>query len=836
MSDNPASPDISALVCCQYKEHTQIIREYLHTWGCSVYESESTDVQPTYTIYCGNREFVKSFLAQLKFYSKKTLVICLGNESIEKQYTEHSQVRLVYLDSDADLSVFIHDIFSFYITGNNTVLYLKNSSFHSDSDHESEIYKKKSDLRTVHVNQPESVSRPEDQSQDMQRIKKVIEEIYGNILPTKNHVIKKYIFPFRIQPIVFLVFLTTAYILLYISSLAFSAGFISGSVMFLNKGAYRYAKICSLASKISVFNSRLLLFIAQWPFLPLGSHQFVRVNEQYVQLIEDAHTVVSDGVLLEESFQNFLNGVTQQLEGNTQTQYSLPATADAIVLQLASMDLKLGIVHSELSYFQSRNMFPFSIRTFSSKSSLFVDAIESTRSDVNDMRNIVSLYKLMGGFDKPKMYLILFQNSAELRPTGGFIGSYGLMQIDSGRLKGLTIEDVYTADGQLVGHVDPPDPIRELLNQEHWYMRDSNWDPDFAKSGEKAAWFFEKETGQNVDGVIAFSTPFIIDLLKATGPLTLDDFNDTISAENFFGKALYYTEQSFFPGSTQKKDFLTVFQKKLLDRLMNGSDLSPLHIGRFVKKGLYSKDIQMYSREKQIQEAVRTYGWGGIVDNSLRCFGIAHSDGCFVDSISPVEANMSISKVNTFVTRNMTSRINIQESGSISHTHTMLFHNSSSSGKSKSGGVYRNYLRFYLPGDSSISGVAVDGRPALLRDQGSQLLPSVPYMEIPKEKSPSGLTVIAVVFDVLPQSETLVSISYVRGKPFGISGGDGRYRLTYVKQAGISDTPIDVSLTYPAGWTPTFNNALPPSVANGSRVQYNMTLTRDMTVDITFEK
>ena len=70
------------------------------------------------------------------------------------------------------------------------------------------------------------------------------------------------------------------------------------------------------------------------------------------------------------------------------------------------------------------------------------------------------------------------------------------------------IQDVHVVDGQLKGHVDPPTPIKELLEQEHWYLRDSNWNPDFTISGEKAAWFYEKETGLKVDGVIAVDAAF----------------------------------------------------------------------------------------------------------------------------------------------------------------------------------------------------------------------------------------------------------------------------------------------------------------------------------------
>ncbi|MBI3887467.1 DUF4012 domain-containing protein, partial [Candidatus Microgenomates bacterium] len=155
-----------------------------------------------------------------------------------------------------------------------------------------------------------------------------------------------------------------------------------------------------------------------------------------------------------------------------------------------------------------------------------------------------------------RTYLLVFQNSAELRPSGGFIGSYGLLNIDNGKLSSWEIQDVYTADGQLKGYVPPPDELLHFFNQQSWYLRDSNWSPDFPLTAKRIIWFFEKETGQQVDGVIAVNLGAAQKIIKAIGPLNLTDLNQTVSGEDFFQKAEYSSEINFFAGSTQKKDFL----------------------------------------------------------------------------------------------------------------------------------------------------------------------------------------------------------------------------------------------------------------------------------------
>jgi hypothetical protein len=46
----------------------------------------------------------------------------------------------------------------------------------------------------------------------------------------------------------------------------------------------------------------------------------------------------------------------------------------------------------------------------------------------------LSFIEKFSGNESPKKYLFLFQNSMELRPTGGFIGSFAVVDIDKGKI------------------------------------------------------------------------------------------------------------------------------------------------------------------------------------------------------------------------------------------------------------------------------------------------------------------------------------------------------------------------------------------------------------------
>ena len=54
--------------------------------------------------------------------------------------------------------------------------------------------------------------------------------------------------------------------------------------------------------------------------------------------------------------------------------------------------------------------------------------------------SLAMLLDEMLGFDRPRNYLVLFLNNTELRPGGGFIGSYALGTVSSGHLDLIKVE------------------------------------------------------------------------------------------------------------------------------------------------------------------------------------------------------------------------------------------------------------------------------------------------------------------------------------------------------------------------------------------------------------
>jgi len=320
------------------------------------------------------------------------------------------------------------------------------------------------------------------------------------------------------------------------------------------------------------------------------------------------------------------------------------------------------------------------------------------------------------GKDGKRTYLVLFQNSAELRPTGGFIGSFAFLTFEKGRFVDFEIQDVYWADGQLKGHVEPPPELKKYLGEAGWHLRDANWDPDFPASARKIQWFLEKETGRRVDGVVGINLFVAQRLLEALGEIDLSDYNEKINADNFFERAQYHSEIGFFPGSTQKQDFLGAVARILFERIKAAQGKTKLEIGKSIYQSLKTKDILVYLNSSQAMDMVFDLGWDGSIRNikcpafvSLSADGQTNDEKCLTDYLFIVEANVGVNKANYFVERVLNEEMRIESDGRIRKSLKISYQNKSPSAHFPAGD-YKNYLRLLVPQGSELGKIFIDSQ------------------------------------------------------------------------------------------------------------------------------
>lgn len=398
--------------------------------------------------------------------------------------------------------------------------------------------------------------------------------------------------------------------------------------------------------------------------------------------------------------------------------------------------------------------------------------------DLNQIRTKIYLLKTLSsrltnliGLDTPKKYLVLFQNNMELRPTGGFIGSFAIITFDKGRVTEITVNDVYSADGQLKGHIEPPQAIKNYLGEANWFLRDSNWDPDFNVSARKAEWFLEKELGLKVDGVVSIDLFFVNKLLEVTGAINLTDFDKVIDSNNLYQVTQNEVEKDFFPGSIKKASFLTSLSKTLFNELQSLPSSKYLKLLYTFYSNLEYKHIQVYLHDDNANNAIIKLGYSGVLNMLSDC-----GQRCVDDKYMLIDANLGVNKSNFYINRKQEVNVSLYKTN-INHELLINYSNSAPVALG-SMGVYKSYTRLMLPVNTKIYGLR-------LYDSAGN------FEELPYDTQMlDNRKEIGFYFEVLPKSSKNIQIVWELENSNLANGGE--YRLSIIKQSGTEGDVLNV--------------------------------------------
>ncbi len=412
-----------------------------------------------------------------------------------------------------------------------------------------------------------------------------------------------------------------------------------------------------------------------------------------------------------------------------------------------------------------------------------VDSLSKKLTGYSDLvkkgRAIVSILPQVVALDSAKSYLILLQNNMELRPTGGFIGSFAKVSFEGGKLKDLKVNDIYAIDGQLKIHVEPPPEIKVDLGQNDWYLRDSNWESDFPTAARQAEWFYNKEVGERVEGTFALDISAMEDLLSVLGPLNLSDYNEQITADNLFEKAVSHAEMSFFPGSQAKRSFLTSLSNEVFSKLFFVPSQNWPGIVSSLGKSLEQKHLSIYLDDPQLFSYVHTQNWAGEMPRQALSV-----PGILQDFLAPVEANLGANKANFYLDRKYSLETVLSKDGDVSQRLRIVYTNRSPS-ETFPAGKYKDRFRVYLPFGAKLTRVLWAEA-----DITKNVTSFVDY----------GRTGYSVLLELVPKEQKTLVLDYQLPERLEFKNGVAKYRLDVLKQAGTLKDPFSWKISYPINY------------------------------------
>jgi len=327
------------------------------------------------------------------------------------------------------------------------------------------------------------------------------------------------------------------------------------------------------------------------------------------------------------------------------------------------------------------------------------------------LERVVAMTEILpfwAGYPGKTSFLVLLQNNDELRPTGGFLGTYGILEIKDGDISRFDTHDIYHMDMPVKDkmNITPPEPLKKYLEVNKWFMRDANWSPDWPTAASQIEWFYKKEDSilppanqinnfsGEFSGIVAITPKFVTDLLAITGPVFVS--GEEYNKDNFQRLLQYKVEADYIQlgiPSWQRKEVIGELVKELKIKLFDLPFSSWRQILARFEENILEKDILIYLKDELAQKLVKDLGGAGEVKEI---------DG---DYLMAVDANLAALKTDAVINRNISYELEQRAGGLLAKLKISYAHNGGFDWRTTR---YRTYTRVYIPAGAKLTRVKIN--------------------------------------------------------------------------------------------------------------------------------
>jgi hypothetical protein len=219
------------------------------------------------------------------------------------------------------------------------------------------------------------------------------------------------------------------------------------------------------------------------------------------------------------------------------------------------------------------------------------------------------------GESGPKRYLFLSQNPDEIRPTGGFIGTYGLLTANAGKLSLDRYDAIENWTGNRPQADVPPEQVGAPFKYHNPPLRrtlaDVNNSPDWPQAAQLAANLWRAGGEGPVDGVISFTPGFMRRVLEVVGPIQVPAFGETVTAENMNQRLDFYTHQAPPAPGTHRKDFVAAVAETVMGKLLEAPASQWEPLGRAMGDAFDAREALAWSTDPMVASVLAERHWDG---------------------------------------------------------------------------------------------------------------------------------------------------------------------------------------------------------------------------------
>ena len=407
------------------------------------------------------------------------------------------------------------------------------------------------------------------------------------------------------------------------------------------------------------------------------------------------------------------------------------------------------------------------------------DLTANLNSVTADYKEIITFLPDLLGVDERKRYLILLQNESEIRSTGGWLTSYGIVGIEGGQVRELFVDDIYNADGTLRVQGKTfvaPKSMTEALGLKTWNFSLVNWYPDLTETYLNAQPFIKAlGKGDDLDGIITIDITFVQKLLDKWGGIEVPGETELVTSENLYSK-IFKLHENFTPGTTQKTTFLANLANEIIQKLLSRNITDLISLSDVFGESLDEKHLQASFKNRDAFNFFNSRAWADSLDSKYNEAPIA------------IDWNWGANKANLYLEKNYNLQVDIRDENTIIFKYIIATENTSENLVYPQG-KYINYQRVYIPSYATVLSV-----------KGMDENKYTTYKE-------SGFKVLGGWFNTDIRDVNTLEVSYqlkrtVENASFPIvKNGDSIFlTIDLFKQPGEKSHAYALDITYPSSW------------------------------------
>lgn len=446
---------------------------------------------------------------------------------------------------------------------------------------------------------------------------------------------------------------------------------------------------------------------------------------------------------------------------------------------------------------------------FSEADKLFGSEYLDKASELGRLDSFIGGLSELFGSDSDRHILLMFQNSAEIRPAGGFLGSYGVLTVKRGQMQNLLVGDIYNPDRLLETKYLPPEPLQRVTPD--WEARDANWFFNFPSSARAVRSMLEaspvnKEAGIRFDAVMALNIQVLESLLVFTGPIDLPEYDMTIDRDNFLPELQREVEagRDKKPGQNPKR-ILSVLAPKLLEALGNLGEQDKKNLVKALAEHAARKDLMFYSDSPVLADFLRDAELDGSVYEL--------PNGFWGSYLAVVNANLAGGKSDAFIKEKVSVRVDVgTDGGSLVDLAVERSHGGQGQKDSWWRAPNQNYLQVFTNLGSNL--ISLKGQtqrsPVRAADSaGYEIYPELQQIENTRVYSSKNYSwdliahakkVFAAWFTVSAGETKTLEMRYQNPAPTPVPVESGAvYTFVFEPQSGVRNS-LDVSIAAPLGY------------------------------------